>query len=253
MDTPAYQRLADELRTAIASGHYQPGDNLPKLVELAAQYGISKQTASEALRALEREGLIQVMRRRGTIVLDPTIPRPLLRTREVMRDEIGYYFDPQAQPWRALQPPTRSWRPAPRDIAVLLGMPAGDEVLVRDRVMGDSDSGQAMQLATSYLPAVLARGTVLAEADTGPGGIYDRLEEMGHGPLAWSETITARMPNDDEARLLDVPRGVPLLRVVRVASGADERVVEVNDTRMSAARFAIGYPLGRHASARPAD
>lgn len=253
MDAPAYQRLADDLRTAIATGHYQPGDTLPKLLDLAAQYGVSKQTASEALRSLEREGLIQVVRRRGTIVLDPAIPRPLLRTREVMRDEIGYYFDPQAQPWRALRPPTRGWMPAPRDIAVLLGIPAGDEVLVRDRIMGDSDSGQAMQLAASYLPAVLARGTALAEADTGPGGIYDRLEEMGHGPLSWSETITARMPSNDEARLLDVPRGVPLLRVVRVASSPAERVVEVNDTRMSAARFAIGYPLARHASARPAD
>jgi len=61
------------------------------------------------------------------------------------------------------------------------------------------------------------------------------------------------MPSDDEARLLDVRRGVPLLRIVRVASTPAERVVEVNDTRMSAARFAIGYPLTRHASARAVD
>ncbi|MEZ0089984.1 GntR family transcriptional regulator [Streptacidiphilus sp. EB129] len=250
MTTPAYQRLADALRTAILNGTYQPGDTLPKLTDLMAQHGVSKTTASEAFRTLEREGLVEVVRRRGTVVLDPAVPRPLLRTREVLRDEIGYYFDPQAQPWRALQPPTRAWAVPPRDIAVLLGVPAGEEVLWRDRVMGDPDTGTAMQLATSFLPAAVARSTVLEEADTGPGGIYDRLEEMGHGPLEWSETITARMPTPGEAEVLGVPRGIPLLRVLRTAVSPAGLVVEINDTRMSAARFAIGYPLTRHESAR---
>lgn len=137
-------------------------------------------------------------------------------------------------------------------MAHLLGLNAGAEVLIRDRVMGDPDTGVVRQLATSYLPAGLARGTVLAERDTGPGGIYDRLEEMGYGPLQWSEAITARMPTPAEAELLDLPPGVPVLRIVRQTVSAKGEPLEVNDTRLDADRFEVGYPLVRdqHEGAR---
>jgi len=247
---PAYLRLADALRGAIERGEYAPGATLPKLVVLAAQYGVSKQTASEAFRALEREGLIQVVRRRGTIVLDPAVPKALLRSRRVHRDEIGYYFDAQAQPWRAVTVPTVRWGRPPRDIAPLLGSAPDEEVLIRDRVMGEPDTGRVTQLATSYLPGGIARGTRLAEADTGPGGIYDRLEEMGHGPLQWHETITARMPTTAEADLLRAPRGIPLLRLMRTTTSPAGLIVEINDSRMRADQYAIGYPLHRDPDAR---
>jgi len=99
MDTPAYQRLADLLRTAIIQGDYQPGDTLPKLTDLMAEHGIAKQTASEAIAVLEAEGLVEAIRRRGTVVRARPTPRRLTRARQVFRDDRGYYFDPTAQPW----------------------------------------------------------------------------------------------------------------------------------------------------------
>ena len=69
--------------------------------------------------------------------------------RTVYRDEIGYYFDRTAQPWRALQPPTVTRVPVPYDIAALLDITPGAEAVIRDRVMGDPATGQA----TSYIPA----------------------------------------------------------------------------------------------------
>jgi GntR family transcriptional regulator len=170
----------------------------------------------------------------------------------VYRDELGYYFDPTAQGWRALQAPTISWGRCPYDVADLLGVTASDIVLVRDRVMGEPDTGTARQLATSYLPAVLARGTVLAEADTGPGGIYDRLEAMGHGPLKWAEAITARMPTPAEAAALKLSAGVPVLRIVRLTTSSAGTPLEVNDTRLDAERYEVGYPITRDRTARPA-
>jgi GntR family transcriptional regulator len=118
--------------------------------------------------------------------------------------------------------------------------------------MGRPDTRQATQLATSYLPAGLARGTRLAEADTGPGGIYDLLEQMGHGPLQWSESISAAMPTPREAAHLALPRGVPLLRITRTTTSPAGTVLEVNDTRMSAEAFEIGYTVTRHPSAEAA-
>ncbi|GAA4115471.1 GntR family transcriptional regulator [Streptomyces xanthochromogenes] len=253
MSNPAYQQMAAELRAAIDDGTYPAGGTLPKIVDLAQQHGVAKQTARAAVAQLEAEGLVDVTRRRGTVVRARPTRRRLTRGRQVLRDERGYYFDASAQPWTALEPPAITWAPAPRDIATLLGLPAGEEqqdVLVRDRLMGDATTGTPLQLATSYLPASLARGTQLAQKDTGPGGIYDLLEQMGHAPLSWEEAVSARMPTPTESDRLHLPKGVPLLRITRTTTGPDGTVLEINDTRMSANTFDIGYTLTRHPSAQ---
>lgn len=43
---------------------------------------------------------------------------------------------------------------------------------------------------------------------TGPGGYLDRLEEAGHGPIAWTEFGRARMPSREEAVLLGISTAV---------------------------------------------
>lgn len=240
-----WEEIADVLRSAIATGQYPPGSTLPRETDLAERYGVSRPTVHRAMAQLVAEGLLEQTRRRGTIARHRPARARISRTRRVYRDEIGYYFDPTAQGWRALRPPTIAWGPCPYDVAHLLGVSVGAEVLIRARVMGEPDTGVIRQLATSYLPADLARGTVLAEADTGHGGIYDRLEEMGHSPLHWSEAITARMPTPEEAELLDLPPGVPVLRIVRLATSPEGQPLEVNDTRLDADRFEIGYSLTR--------
>jgi UTRA domain len=173
------------------------------------------------------------------------------RSRLVYRDERGYYFDPTAQGWRPVQSPTVSRGPVPCDIAALLDLQPGAEVIIRDRVMGDPAIGQATQLATSYIPAALAEELpVLSATETGTGGIYDRLEDAGYGPIRWTEAITSRMPGPVEARLLRLPPGVPLLRIVRLAASPSGEPLEVNDTRVNAEEWEISYPISRHASAR---
>lgn len=249
MNHPAYRQVAAILREAIERGQYPEAAVLPKITDIARDHGIAKQTAREAIAELEAEGLVEVVRRRGTVVRARPLRRRLTRSRQVFRDERGYFFDPTAQPWNALQPPTIDWGPAPRDVALLLGVDPAEDVLIRDRIIGDTTTREPMQLATSFLPAALARGTRLAERDTGPGGIYDLLEAMGHSPLAWEESVGARMPTPAEAALLALPKGVPLLRIVRSSRSPDGTAVEVNDTRMSADVFEVGYSVTRHPSA----
>lgn len=245
-----WHEVATALREAINRGDYPSGKTIPKEKELMAQHHVSRATIRQAVAQLTAEGLLQPVRRRGTIVRDRPPRTRISRSRKVYRDEIGYYFDPAAQSWRPLSPPAIGWGPCPYDVAHILGIGAGAEVLIRDRIMGDPDTGTVRQLATSYLPADLSRGTVLAEADTGPGGIYDRMEEMGHAPLEWSEAITARMPTPEEAETLRLDAGVPVLRIVRTTTGGTGAVLEVNDTRLDAELYEVAYPISRDESAR---
>src|SRR5262249_36492188 len=150
--------------------------------------------------------------------------RRITRSRQVYRDELGYFFDQTAQGWRPVRPPSVSRGPVPYDIAALLDLEPGVEVVIRDRLMGDPVTGRPTQLAASYIPAELAGELpVLTAAETGPGGIYDRLEDAGYGPIRWTEAITARMPGPDEARLLRLSSGVPLLRILRSAVSSSGR------------------------------
>lgn len=66
---PAYQRVADDLRHAIAAGTYQPGDQLPTLAELTTRYGIAVMTARDAIRQLVTDGLVISRQGKGAYVL----------------------------------------------------------------------------------------------------------------------------------------------------------------------------------------
>ncbi|SHG89799.1 PLP-dependent aminotransferase family protein [Marivita hallyeonensis] len=68
---PKYKRVADALRTAIASGALSPGDKLPPVRELAWSLGITPGTVARAYTLLvnAREAVAEVGR--GTFVADP--------------------------------------------------------------------------------------------------------------------------------------------------------------------------------------
>lgn len=245
-----WQDIADALRDAITRGDYSPGTTIPKETELMAAHSAGRETVRRAVIQLTAEGLVEPVRRRGTVVRARPARRTITRSRLVFRDELGYYFDQAAQGWRPLQPPSVSRGPVPFDVAAQLGVAPGHEAVIRDRIMGDPETGRPAQLATSYIPAALAAELpVLAARDTGPGGIYDRMEEAGLGPIRWTEAITTRPPSPAETATLALPPGVSLLRIVRLASSPAGRPLEVNDTRMNGDEFEIRYPLSRDASA----
>jgi DNA-binding FadR family transcriptional regulator len=56
------QRIADELRSLILSGHFADGDLLGHESELVERFGVSRPSLREALRILETQGLISVVR-----------------------------------------------------------------------------------------------------------------------------------------------------------------------------------------------
>src|SRR4029453_15240789 len=103
--------------------------------------------------------------------------------------------------------------PSPADPAERLGLREGDPVLVRARrYLSD---GQPMEIATSSVPWTLAEGRPRTAWNTGPGGIYARLEENGHELGSFIEDVIARMPSPEESRVLRLPAGVPVLSPVR--------------------------------------
>lgn len=253
MAQPAYRRVADSVRDAIEAGQYQPGDKVPSAIGLAKEYAISQETALKALRLLAREGWINLVPRGRATVRSRPRDRIVVRDRTVYRDKIGYYFDRNAQNWRAVDRPRRYLGIPPAHVADILGISREEDVIVRDRGMGTEEGGQALQLATSYIPvAVAAEIPALRAENTGKGGIYYRVEDHFNAPIEWHETISARLPDEEEQGRLGIPAMTPVLVVTResrVQRGNEVVVVEVNETRMAAEQFAVSYSVQRDASA----
>ncbi|WP_386430634.1 GntR family transcriptional regulator [Streptomyces polygonati] len=127
---------------------------------------------------------------------------------------------------------------SPESVARVLELPAAAEVCVRSRryVL----DGKPV-LATSYLSAELLAGTAITREDTGPGGVYARLAEIGHRPAHFREEVRSRMPSQDEAERLGLSPGTPVILIHRTAFTADGRAVELNEMTLDAAAYVLEY------------
>ena len=75
------QQIADELRSLIVSGELSEGDSLGHEPDLVERFGVSRPSLREALRILEAEGLVTVVRGvRGGVVVHAPDQRMTART-----------------------------------------------------------------------------------------------------------------------------------------------------------------------------
>lgn len=67
-DVATWRQLAERLRQAIRSGELAPGQRFPSELSLVQEYELSRITVRRALAQLRNEGLIIVVKSRGTFV-----------------------------------------------------------------------------------------------------------------------------------------------------------------------------------------
>jgi GntR family transcriptional regulator len=66
---PLYQQLATVLRTQIESGEFPPNRPIPSVAQLQQEYGLARGTVLHAVEMLKEEGLVRVVKGRGTFVV----------------------------------------------------------------------------------------------------------------------------------------------------------------------------------------
>jgi GntR family transcriptional regulator len=241
-----FRQIADWLRGQIVDGTLPKGTRLPSESELVQQFATTRTTARQALGVLKSEGLIVSEHGRGAFVRQPPPVRRLAHDRFARRNrrqgQAAFLADAEAAGFQADVEMLRVGPDkASADVASRLGIKAGARVLVRSRrYFAD---GQPVEIATSYIPWVLAAHTPMTAENPGPGGIYARLEDAGHRLAKFTEDVTARMPTPDEARALRLDGGVPVFALVRTAFDTAGVAVEVCDTVMAADRFVLAYEL----------
>ncbi|MEU4363386.1 GntR family transcriptional regulator [Promicromonospora sp. NPDC023987] len=234
--------IAKDLRAAIRSGTYKPGDRLPSEAALMSNYGVARMTARHGLSMLKDEGLTVTRHGSGVfvrafepIVRDTTGAKADESTVTAETDETSAGLTVRTLAVTAEADP-------PEKVRATLGLAEDAKVTVRERL--HLRERKPVLFATSYLPAEIAAGTPIADQEVGPGGTHARLTEAGHAPVRFREDVVGRMPTIEEIEELRIEPGTPVLSVTRTAFTQDGTPVEVSYVVLDAGEFMLRYDIG---------
>jgi len=73
-DAPLFAQVASSVRADAATGRLRPGDRLPAARELASALGVNLHTVLRAYQQLRDEGLLELRRGRGAVIMDAATP-----------------------------------------------------------------------------------------------------------------------------------------------------------------------------------
>ncbi|MFJ1879912.1 GntR family transcriptional regulator [Streptomyces sp. NPDC088137] len=229
---PASRRIADALRASIERGELAAGEKLPSERALAEQYGAARNTAREAIRLLAEQGLVTAKHGRGVFVREPQrlfrfgSDRYSIANRATGLTPFRLEAKKQGKVPR-IDVLSIAREVPPHDVAERLQVPADSESVVHRENHYFADD-EPVQIVSTYLRWEEAEGTLLMQPKSGPNGIYGRLEELGHVMTRVRDEISARMPSPEEARVLDLLPGVPVLEVLHTSLDQNSEPFEVS-------------------------
>jgi GntR family transcriptional regulator len=224
---PRYYEIEQALRARIAE--LRPDDPLPSDAMLCEEFGVSRMTARNAVQRLTQEGLVYRVPGRGTFVAEPPVHRQagsLLSFTEEMRRRGR---EPTS---RVLARDVREPRPAE---ASRLQLEPGEQVIAVRRLRLADEEPLAVEEAV--FPAAIA--PLVLRADLERASLHDTLVQGGHIPTMGRARLGAEAAGEDDASLLDVPPGSPLLVEKRVIHDQDGNPLELCESRYAADRYGL--------------
>lgn len=248
-DRSPSRQIADDLRDLIVSSRIVPGEKLPSEAALVEHYGVARMTVRQAIQELRNEGLVVAEHGRGVFVRQSAPVRRVASDRFARRHrdagKAAFTAESEKSGFQASVDQIRVQEAKPSsEIQQKLRISETDQVVVRSRrYLAD---GVPVETAVSYIPVDIGRNTAISEINTGPGGIYARIEEQGHRLDHFVEEVTARMPTREERESLQLGMSVPIMRVVRTAYDVGGRPVEVCDTIKAAPVYVLEYEFPAH-------
>ncbi|GAA4558196.1 GntR family transcriptional regulator [Planotetraspora kaengkrachanensis] len=220
-----YEHIAGELRDAIVRGDYRIGAQLPTEAELASRFNAARGTVRQAVAVLVAEGLVGTRQGARRIVLGSERSQSFAElhsfaqwARSVGHRAGGLVLDSHR-------------RPSTPSEAVRLAITPGEEVLSvlrLRRLDGEPVLVERTVYAGWIAPAV-------EKLDPACESVTQELYEAVGLVFAYGEhLIDAVAAGAEDARLLGVRRGSPLLRQRRTTTSQEGRPAECSDDRYRA-------------------
>ncbi|MCC5949978.1 MAG: GntR family transcriptional regulator [Nitriliruptoraceae bacterium] len=213
---PKHRRLR-EILTAMATDELGPGAAVPSERVLAERFEVSRATVREAVGALVNEGLLERVHGKGTFVAAPAAVDAALHLASFTQDMIRRGLAVGTEVLAAEVEPAS----AERAQRLRIDVDAPVLVLWRRRDAG----GQPMAIERGVYPLGRLPGL---EAHDLAGSIYDLLgQRYDARPDRAEQVVSAEVADNDQARMLAIGPGEPLLVFARTSFARGVAVEDV--------------------------
>lgn len=226
-----WRQIADMLDSEIKAGAYANEEGrLPTEREFTDRFGVNRHTVRRALAALSEAGMVRTEQGRGVFVNKELVPYPLGRR---VRFSENLNKQRRATASRILDIELMG---APSDIAASLDLEIGDRIWRIERM--NLVEERPVMVASHFFSH--ERFPSFDKAFDGDISITRALAKFGVTDYERRETrITARPATAEEARILDLHRGRPVLVTEGLNIDLDGRPVEFGVTRFAGDRMQL--------------
>ena len=220
--SPLYQQIKSLILQSLQAGEWKPGESIPSEMDLAARFRVSQGTVRKAIDELAAENLVVRRQGKGTFVATHAEQHVQYRFLKLMPDSGDQDSEGPAQ--RQILECRRVRASA--EVARALALRSGDAVLQVRRVL--SFGGVPTIVEDLWLPGAAFKGLSTEQMAQYQGPTYAMFElEFGVRMVRAEEKIRAIAADAQQAQLLQVAPGTPLLSVERVAYTYNDMPMEL--------------------------
>jgi GntR family transcriptional regulator len=233
---PLYLALRRGIEKAIGEGVLGPGEALPAERELAALADVSRVTVRKAVQDLVASGLLVQRHGSGTFVA------PGVAHVEQSLSSLTSFTEDMAR--RGLKAESvwldrGIYTPSPTEM-VVLGLKSEESVARISRLRIANGTPLAIERAS-------LSAAILPDPRAVEHSLYETLARSRHRPVRAIQRLSAALLDDeDDARLLGVPKGSASLNIERTSYLASGRVVEFTCSRYRADAYDFVAELRLH-------
>ncbi|MFZ5822285.1 MAG: GntR family transcriptional regulator [Chloroflexota bacterium] len=221
INAPLYLQVEATLKEMIEESVYATGEQIPSERVLSEQLGVSRMTVRKAIENLMRYGLLERRSTNGTFVRQPKVMRRVGKDVAVgltqLLTEEGSKAGSKLLKFEEIL--------APLKVAEKLNLHVGEHVVMIQRLR--TSNGLSFCVETSYIPRELVPDLTAGDLERPSASLYSIMLNRYQIKLSHnSETLKLSYATSEEANLLCLKEGDPVLLLRSVVMDESDRRVE---------------------------